>query len=131
LQVVAISDRHSAVEGFRRIYRQGVSAIAIVDQDDKLVGTLSASDVRGLTADNINTVLDPVMEFLAKKHKQPRPLVTVTADGRLKDVMDKITLGKVHRAWVVDSNMYPIGVVTATDIIRIVFDAMKKEILGN
>jgi len=129
-KIVAMSVKNSAVEGFRKIYRQGVSAIAILSDDDKLVGTLSASDVRGLTPDNVNLVLQPVLEFLSKKYPNPRPPVTLSRNDTLKEVMEKIIMGKVHRVWIVDANNRPIGVVTLSDVIRIVFEALKKELVN-
>jgi len=129
-KIVAMSHRNSAVEGFRKIYRQGVSALAVLDDNDKLVGTLSASDVRGIKLDQLESVLDPVVTYLSKiSGGQSRPLVTVTPNDGLKQVMEKIILGKVHRVWVVDANNKPIGVVTCTDVIKVVFDALVKELV--
>jgi len=128
-KLVAISHKNSAVEGFRKIYRQGVSAIAILDDNDKLVGTLSASDIRGLKLDQVGTVLEPVLDYLQKQHGQPRAAVTISPNEGLQVAMHKILNGRVHRAWVVDASFHPIGVVTVTDILCVIFEALKKEIL--
>jgi len=128
-KLVAMSHKNSAVEGFRKIYRQGVTAIAIVDDNDKLVGTLSSSDVRGLKLDQLPNVLEPVLEFLRKQYPHPRISVTVTAQAGLKEVMEKFLAGKVHRVWVIDSTNRPIGVVTMTDVLKVIFDALKKELV--
>jgi CBS-domain-containing membrane protein len=129
-KLVAMSAKNSAVEGFRKIYRQGVTAIAIVDDNDELIGTLSASDIRGIKMENLSSVLEPVMEFLAKKFPQSRPLVTVTAHANLKEVMEKLIMGKVHRVWVVDMNSRrPIGVVTMTNVLKVIFDHLRQELL--
>jgi len=129
-KLVVMSHRNSAVEGFRKIYRQGVSAVAIVDDDEKLVGTLSSSDVRGLKIDQLESVLDPVLTFLQKKSGQIRSNVTVTPNDGLKQVMEKIILGKVHRVWVVDAANRPYGCVTLTDVIKTVFDAFVKQLVN-
>jgi len=127
-KVVAMSHRNSAVEGFRKIFRQGVSGLAILDDDDKLVGTLSASDVRGIKIDQLDSVLEPVLTYLTKKYGQTRAPVTVAPNESLRQVMEKIILGKVHRVWVVDPNYRPVGCVTCTDVIRVVFDALVREL---
>jgi len=129
-KLVAMSAKNSAVEGFRKIYRQGVTAIAIVDDNDELIGTLSSSDIRGIKMENLSSVLEPVMEFLAKKFPQSRPLVTVTAHANLKEVMEKLIMGRVHRVWVVDMNSRrPIGVVTMTTVLKVIFDHLRQELL--
>jgi len=41
-----------------------VSAVAIADQNGKLVGNFSASDLRGIGEDNLQWLLDPISDFL-------------------------------------------------------------------
>jgi len=40
--------------------------------------------------------------------------------------MEKMIVGKVHRVWIVDPQTRPIGVVAMSNILRILFDTMKK-----
>jgi len=129
-KIVAMSSRNSALEGFRKIYRQGISAVAILEEgSDNLIGTLSASDIRGMKIEQLSLVMEPVVEYLHKKYPHPRPLVTVTAKSTLKEVLEKQILGKVHRVWIIDAHNHPIGVVTMTDAIRIIFNVFKKSLV--
>jgi len=125
-KIVSMSYMNTALEGFRKIYRQGVSAVAILDDEDRLVGTLSSSDVRGLKIDQLNNVLEPVVSYLQKKYGQTRQNIVVNPNEGIKQVMEKIILGKVHRVWVVDPAGRPMACVTCTDVIKTVFDSIVK-----
>jgi CBS domain-containing protein len=54
----------TALHTFRTLYSKNVSAIAIVDQDRRLVANVSSSDVRGLTPESLEDLLKPVFEYL-------------------------------------------------------------------
>ena len=66
LQVVTIEKSKPTVEGFRLIDETKVDALAVVDEEGHLCGTLSASDLRGLGTDMFARLKLPVAEFLEK-----------------------------------------------------------------
>jgi hypothetical protein len=63
---MTIKSSNSALQGFRSIYHKRVNAVAIVCEKGSLIGTLSASDVRTITAHNASDVLLPVLKFLVR-----------------------------------------------------------------
>jgi CBS domain-containing protein len=108
----------SALDGFRKMYIQGVSSVAVVSVvDGHLVANLSASDVRGVTSENVRDVQEPVMSFLTRHYQKPYHPVTSYASEKLYDVVLKMITAKVHRVWVVDAAYKPIGIVTISDIL--------------
>lgn len=117
--MVYITTKNAALTGFRKLTLHEISAVPVLDEKDgKLVGTVSASDLRGIHQDSFKTTLLPVMEFLQLQHGgQVRAMVTCTANDVLADVMEKVLKNKVHRVWVVDDQQKPVGVVTLSDII--------------
>jgi len=114
-----ISGSESALEGFRKIALKKVNAIAVVDEQGKLVANLSAADLRGMKEESMKDILLPTVEFLGKVRGM-KPLVPVTCctTGSLKEVVDSAMTAKVHRVWVVDAAMKPLGVVSFSDICR-------------
>lgn len=68
-----------------------VPAIAVVNEEKKLVSTLSASDLRGVSSEKLENLLSPVMDFLQIQlgEKPPVP-VTVTSTSSLEDAILKV-----------------------------------------
>jgi CBS domain-containing protein len=123
-EVVCINRNESALQAFNRMYQNKISAIAIVDDDGKLIGNLSASDLKGyqLYLDDFNDLLQPVWKFLGIVRKmQGRPddfVVAFTPDILVKEIVKKFNEEIVHRAYIVDENRTLIGVFSLTDLMQ-------------
>ncbi|CAG8455613.1 11077_t:CDS:2 [Diversispora eburnea] len=109
----------ATLTAFKKIHQVGVSAVAVVNDDGSLVGEVSAADLRGLNSDRLSDLKKPVIAFLTScKGDLIKPL---TCHGKftLSQVMSGIIHSKTHRAWVVDEDDIPIGVITLSDILTI------------
>jgi CBS domain-containing protein len=114
---VSCTPEWSALDAFRKLYISDVSAVAVVNDKGDLVGNVSATDVRGLRAESIETVNKPVLEYL-KLHSGGHLMHPITADpsrSTVGTVMAQMVAGRVHRVWVTE-HLKPIGVVSMTDI---------------
>jgi 5'-AMP-activated protein kinase, regulatory gamma subunit len=124
--VVSITDKQRALRGFAVMGIKKLSAVAIVDADTgALVGNLSASDVRGITAhrypDTLLPALDFVQKVLSTKHHvaKRRAPVAVHASATLRQVFSELVAERIHRIYVVDDDKKPIRVISLTDILAI------------
>jgi len=122
-KVVTMKDSETAVEGFQRMARENLSALAIVDEKGEIIGNLSSSDLRGLTSNLIHRILMNVLDFLKESHRGTVPAVICVTDRfTVREVMTKMLAFNVHRIWVIDGfTLKPIGVITLTDIINLFF----------
>ena len=119
-QMVTIGTDVQVIKAFKKIFSRDVQALPVVDADGKLVGTVSPSDVRGLTVHTLKDLLLPVSEFLAKRcYGKMRKPITVKATDSVYKAMNVCTIGKVHRVWVVDDHQKPIGCVSLSDMITL------------
>lgn len=119
-----------------RLMRQdrGLTAIAVVGAVDgitpgsqprpfrggKIVGTISASDFRGLKPDTLRSITDITVEqFLGSMSRvgAPKQPVTCSMHTTLRTVMASAVNSKVHRVWVTNEDGWLSGVVTFSDII--------------
>jgi len=122
--VVSINKNESALQSFNLMYQNHLSAIAIVDDDGKLIGNLSASDLKGfqLYLNDFNDLLQPVWQFLGIVRKmQARPdnfAVAFTPDIPVKKIVKKMNEEIVHRAYIVDENRSLVGVFSLTDLMQ-------------
>lgn len=109
-----LKSNETALMGFRKMDMEYYFAVPIVDPDTGvLVGTLSASDIRNVSPDNIHQVKLPVKEFLTK-FREP---VVAKKGTTMETIVRNILTSGVHRVWLVDDGNKPIGVVSLSDII--------------
>jgi CBS-domain-containing membrane protein len=95
----------------------------------KLIGTFSATDLRGCHLATLQSWLPlSALDFtetvskspLYAASESPRELVTCLAESSLAEVIDKAVTKHVHRVWIVDQQGLLVGLVSVTDIIRVV-----------
>jgi len=111
--VTSVPSTITVRDGLEVIYKNNLNAVAVVDEEGKLVETLSASDLRGLTAETVGTIEQPITSFFVEKREQQ----TVTEEATLNQIIKKCVAHQVHRVWVVNSDYQPIGVVSFSDVI--------------
>ena len=83
----------------------GISALAFTKQ--------IATSPLYTTSDTQNDIATP-----------KRELVTCYAESTLSEVIDKAVANHVHRVWVVDQEGLLVGVVSLTDVIRVIRQSM-------
>lgn len=110
----------SALTGFRRMLRNKSDAVAVLNDDGKLVATLSPSDLRFLfeRTGSLKDVLMPVVEFLADVHgTSSRKQLKVKETDEVRAALYKCVLGKVHRVWVTGEDGKPKACLRIQDIL--------------
>jgi CBS-domain-containing membrane protein len=96
-----------------------VSCIGVVDPEGSLAGNLSPSDFRGYDFSDLSSLTYPVLTFIKLQHQvDPRAwCISCEKDDELMVLIHRILKAKVHRIWVCDESLHPLGVVTMTDIL--------------
>lgn len=93
-----------------------------------LIGTFSVTDLRGCPIPQLRTWLPlSVLEFTEKASATRRELVTCYAESPLHEVVEKAVTKHVHRIWVVDQAGLLVGLVSLTDIIRVIRASLVSE----
>jgi len=122
--VVSVNANDNALEAFHKMHTNNLSAVAVVDDNGKLIGSLSASDLKGfqLYLNDFNDLLQPVSQFLTLvRKKQGRPedfLVAFSPETQVKEIVKKFNEEIVHRAYIIDNDRKPIGVFSLTDLMQ-------------
>jgi len=122
-QPITISIKDTLMNAFWMIWKSRVSGIGIVDEKGMLVGNVSATDLKFLAMQNNPSVMlealkNPLSHFLAnKKGEFPKDPVVVSLDESMENVMNRFIQNRVHRVYVVDQQMKPIEVLSASDIL--------------
>ncbi|ONK60234.1 uncharacterized protein A4U43_C08F15830 [Asparagus officinalis] len=93
----------------------------------RLVDTFSATDLRGCSVAELQTWLPKnVLQFKQKVSSPvtPRKLVTCYHETSLGEVIDEAVQARVHRVWVVDQQGMLKGIVSLTDMLRVIREAV-------
>jgi len=125
-QISSITIHDQALTAFKKIHQDGFSAVAVIEDDGVLVEEVSAADLRGLNRERLFDLKKPVIMFLKScKGTLIKPL---TCHGKftLSQVMAGIIRNKAHRAWVIDENDIPVGIITLSDILSMFVPETKK-----
>jgi len=118
--VVAMNDYQPALAGFNIMHLNNVHAIPILNTYDKVVGTLSASSLRGLNLANLHDLSLPVLEFLGKDVRdQTLALDTSTFDCTVDTAVQAMLEERIHHLWITNSQGEVSNAFTLTDLLTL------------
>eukprot|EP01130_Rhizamoeba_saxonica_P012431 TRINITY_DN5242_c0_g1_i1.p1 TRINITY_DN5242_c0_g1~~TRINITY_DN5242_c0_g1_i1.p1 ORF type:complete len:321 (-),score=70.83 TRINITY_DN5242_c0_g1_i1:61-1023(-) len=111
-------------EAFNKMREHKISALAVVDNDGKIVDVISSSDIKSLFGEDIaltKYLKKPVSTFLqelSKIKERPDTVITLKAHNLGTDISETFFTYPIHRIYVVDDENYPIGVISMTDYVE-------------
>jgi len=118
-----------AVDCFHRLVDEHISGMAIVDKEGRVIGNLSARDLKGLNPTGrvfwrlflntytVDVFLQKVKDQYEELHGRPHEVVVLTEDDTVGTAIDKLVNNHVHRLFIVDQDQRPVGVVSLRDIL--------------
>lgn len=112
----------SVVDIFERLYDKKITGMPVVDENGEIVGSFSASDIKGhYGGEIVHTMWKSLADFLHSSNKfynREAGTNTFTAKDTdtYNDILGKIVKNHIHRLFVVD-NRHPVGVISLSDII--------------
>jgi len=127
-EVVCMSAEAPALKAFELIDSRAISGVAVVDAQGALVAATSGKDLALFLQDHsVDLPHLSILEYLGL-HQPPPPLVKARFDETLLVVVQRIAAasedGQVcHRAFVVDDDNRPVGVVSLKDALAAILKA--------
>jgi CBS domain-containing protein len=124
--VLCVRNTDAALDAFCELQVAGVSGGAIVNGEGKLVGNLSRHDLKGTQGGTGFGALNQSIMHYQRKHRVAlaQRLVTVHAGTTLAEVLATMARERVHRVFVVEGGMVPRGLVTQTDVCRVLAERL-------
>jgi CBS domain-containing protein len=117
-KVVTVRNDTPAIDAFKKLWTLSVSAVAVVDDGGNVVGSLSASDLRGLGPRQLRFLKKPVLQFQeAMLGAHPKDPVCLSPKLTLSEAIKEVSENRVHFAWIVESGK-PVSVVSLTNMIE-------------
>jgi len=117
-KVFQVTADTQVMQAFELMVKNQVSSLAVVDENNKIIGNLSASDLKiiGYDMQLYSKLFGTVRDFLHKQLSTQYP-ITVTSSTVFSDVLAMFDQKKVHRVFVVNEDQNLIGVITPGDIL--------------
>jgi len=113
--VVSVLDTEPIIKAFSAIVETQFTGLAVIDAQGRLVGNVSASDLKGLRLENFNRLNVPIKDFLAISKRQP---ICIKRGATMLDAIAKLSENKVHRIFVVDDNNKVLNVISLTSVMK-------------
>jgi len=130
-EIVSVPLTALAIDAFKLMHSKGVSAVAVVNEKNELVGNISASDLKqiGYDAKMFSKLYLKIDEFM--KHIPPNDVfngpICVQKTATYEEVVEKLQLAQVHRIYVVGNDKKPIGVISQLEILKALRGANTKK----
>jgi CBS domain-containing protein len=109
------------VHAFFMMHEHEVSQIAVIDDYNKLMASISATDAKRLKSDNLTSILEPLMKFCVGNPGWLLPPITATPTTPFQLVVEQLSTYGIHQIFMVDADNHPVGVVTTGDICDTVY----------
>jgi len=120
-KLISVPQENLAIDSFLKMDSNNLSSLAVVDAQGKLIGNLSAADLR-VAALDFNLLLRSTRDFLAIVRKEENKpvdfIVSCQPKSSLHDAVKKMNEYKCHRIYMVDNDNKPLAVISLTDIIK-------------
>uniref|UniRef100_A0A7S1WKV6 CBS domain-containing protein n=1 Tax=Alexandrium catenella TaxID=2925 RepID=A0A7S1WKV6_ALECA len=125
----------SAMSAFQAIHSGGVSSVAIVEEETgKVVSVASATDLvvglsrmtdkaKDLQSLEDMSILDLISSNRQLDHKAKAATVSVRPDESLERILEKLAKTRVHRVMVCAEGRKPHGVLSLTDVCKVVAES--------
>jgi len=133
--IIHVNMKSKAIDAFRLVHKHGIGGVAVVDDDQggKIVGNISARDIRTIvtTPALFHHMFDLVPDFLRairkyqnderalKKEPELRHVEFCRPNDTLRSVLKTFGRLGIHRLYVVDEKEIPLSVISLTDVINI------------
>jgi len=128
-EVVTVKSTDAAYTAFKKMKTNGISAVGVVDDSGKLVGNISASDVKllGFNLDYFQALAFTATEYLQtvrEKSGAVEEVVSIREGGSdtVGVVVQKLLDKCIHRLYIVDSQDKPVSVISLTNILANLVD---------
>ena len=123
---VAIRWDASVLEASALMEEKNIRRLPVVDEENVLIGIISDGDVReALSIYNLTNPYAPDQDeiLLAVDEIMSAPVFTVGPDAHLREVIRLMLEHKIGGVPVVDDARHPLGVITESDIFRLILEA--------
>jgi CBS-domain-containing membrane protein len=127
--VISVHQEERAIDALKMLKICSVTAVSVVNDNEKLVGCLSSTDLKKIHSSGkwVARLFLPTSEFVQIYNRKKTQPLSITRDHTIEQVLKKFVKYHVHRLFVVNEDFEPVGVVSPTDIFKVLLPGPKLE----
>jgi len=112
-RMITIGQKHSLRDAACRMVERNVSSLAIIDQQDRIVGIFTERDVVRAISSRLTKDGTSVGDLMT------RPVVSITKDATIEDAARTMALKNIRHLVVMEPHgQEAVGIITVTDLAR-------------
>jgi predicted transcriptional regulator len=112
--IISVKKDENPIKAFEKMHKSDIKRLFVVDENDNPIGVISHKEIIDLLADMHNKDNNKTVETVMVKE-----VLTINEDETIKDCANLMLRANISGLLVV-SNETPVGVITRTDICRLV-----------
>jgi CBS domain-containing protein len=128
-KVVTVKDTSKTIDAFNHMVTKDIGAIAVVNDEDKLIGAISLRDIRMVSTDlrffwrlqqSVGDYLTKMHEDWNVRHGRPARVVCITPNDTLEEAVKTLYGERLHTLFIVNNReeKKPVGVVNVKMIAK-------------
>jgi len=124
--VISVHHYDRLIEAFKLIARNGISAVAVINSEGKLVGNVTAHDIKYAnpgTDGFVESLILVISNFLSQTQNRPEHVV-VSPNTTLEELISTLEAKSVHRVFLTQNDK-PIGIISLGDVIKCLLQSVK------
>jgi CBS domain-containing protein len=114
--LISVAESASLTEASRILDENQINGLPVVDDAGSLVGVLSQTD---LVRARASQQLQDRWSCLAVSELMTKPAITISPAASLGEAARLMEVNRVHRLVVINDEATPIGVISASDLVRV------------
>jgi len=123
-KVISVDIKTGTIEAFKLMVENQITAVAVVNPDGTLLSSVSAKDIKEAKPEELlgwmrKSVIEFVQMIRGKQMNVSYPVFSCHLHSSLEEVIMKLSVLRVHRLYITDSNNKPIGVLSLGDIFKL------------
>jgi len=122
--LISVNEGDRVIEAFKLMITNHVSGVAVINDNQQFIGQISSSDIKciSLTGEMLPRLYEtyqPYRKILIEKYKVPIKPITVPQGAKLSEVLDTLVNNSLHRVFIVGNDNSAAGVISLTDILKL------------
>lgn len=125
--VSTMSKTANTIDAFKFMAENHISGLGICDSSKKLIGNISARDLKFVNPMNIfNSMLKSTGAFISEAKQQSMeenaPVIACKSDTHFDFVVGRMAANHIHRLYVCDKDYKPTAIISLRDVLKCILD---------
>ena len=125
--VITVPKTMRAIDAFKVMHEHKSSGLGVIDSSGILIGNLSARDLKHLDANNLHSCMYTsassfIQRVRANMINIAHPAISCTDETELGFVIGRLATNRIHRLYICDRELRPVGVISLRDVLGCVLD---------